>query len=282
MKLGFSACNFPHRNLAENIRYAGAEGFDFVEAHGQPFAMSLLSAPDYGRKTAALLRREGVEMTVHHALPDPCKEEACAAFRTQMQALHAFAAESPETVILSFDTWVDRTASLPQLLFALQRFSDLPIAVLTEDFPLNSRDLALWQAAAAYPRYGLLCDVGHMNVRLCDTGNQPIWCLYNEGENLPLPAGDNTPQAFAFALAKKPLPIRQLHLHNNDGTKDDHRALSDGTADYAAIAAELKKLGFDGYADLELSPTIHGVTGAAADAQLLADRDLWRTLWDRA
>ncbi len=40
------------------------------------------------------------------------------------------------------------------------------------------------------------------------------------------------------------------------------------------------KLGFDGYADLELSPTIHGITGAEADRLLLRDRDLWRQYWE--
>ena len=69
-------------------------------------------------------------------------------------------------------------------------------------------------------------------------------------------------------------------MHNNDGTKDNHRALDDGTADFAGVAKELRKLGWDGIVILEASPTIHGITGDAADRFLEKDTALWRAYWN--
>ena len=277
MKLGFSACNYPHRSLYENLDYARAHGFDFVEAYGP--AVDHLLASGEGDILAARIEKT-VPITIHHALPDPANAEKVARFRSAMDAVCAWVKKHPALVlVLSFDTWVKRPESLDNLLYVLCLFRDVPLPVATEDYPLNAADARVWEAAMAYPNYRLLSDLGHTNVRLSDTGDQPIWCLYNEGENLPLPAGNNSPEAFRNSLKRKPLPIVELHVHNNSGQKDEHRALSDGTADYAGIVPILKELGYDGLVTLECSPTIHDCKGEKADEWLHADAALWRRLW---
>ena len=161
----------------------------------------------------------------------------------------------------------------------LELFKDTTLPIATEDYPLNAEDAKDWEECFAYPNYCLLSDLGHTNVRLCDVGDQKTWCLWNEGENLPLPRGVNTPEAFANALKRKPLPVVQLHVHNNDGKGDQHNGLEDGNADFAGIAKELKALGWDGIVILEGSPAIHKITGDDADRFLEKDTAKWRKWW---
>ncbi len=273
MKIGFSACNFPHRNLIENIAFAKDHGFDFVEAYAPHVDQAL--AEDGGAALTAALKEYGMEMTVHHALPPLDNPEKQEAFRRSVTAIHEWVRRDHPIADLSFDTWVDRLPSLPTVLWVLELFSDTDLPILTEDYPLNDREAKLWEAACRYPNFGLLSDLGHTNVRLGGK-EKNMWCL-NENEGAPLPPGDNSVEAFRNAYRRKPRRVHQLHLHNNWGEKDDHRSFMDGSADFEAIARMLVEEGFDGYADLELSPTIHGVLGEDADRMLLEDFALWKT-----
>ena len=280
MKLGFSSCCYPHRSLLDSIPYAAEHGFDFVECTNVQID-DVLRTPQSAGMLADRLRAHQRGLSIHHALPQPNDEAKVAAFRQSIRAIHAWISANPGLVwILSFDTWVDRQASLPLLLHVLERFKDMDLPVATEDYPLNSRDAQAWRQAMAYPNYRLLSDLAHTNVRLCDTGAQKVWCLKNEGENLPLPPGDNSPQAFEYALRKKPLPIAEIHVHNNNGLQDQHLGINDGTADFAKIVPVLKKIGFDGLVNIEITPTIHGIHGVDADKLLLENRDIWNRLWN--
>ncbi len=278
MKIGFSTCNYPYRPLPDSLLFAKEHGFDFVEVMGSDLDRQI--AADGGARLAASLRKHGLEMTVHHALPDPDDEEKVAVFRDSVRSIRAFQERERVVSVLSLDTWVNREKSLDNILLVLELFKDSGVPVLTEDFPLNGRQAEMWREALRYPNYGLLSDLGHTNVRL--TGrDENMWCL-NEDEGAPLPRGDNSPEAFRNALTKKPLPVMQIHVHNNHGVVDDHRDLTDGTADFAAIARVLKDIGFDGYVDLEVSPTIHGHNAVQSDQMLLNDLRLWKDFWGRA
>ena len=279
MKLGFSSCCYPHRNLLENLLFAKEQGFDFVECMNIHIDEILQSA-DLTETLNNRLRELPMGLTIHHALPPPDNDGKVAVFKQSIQRIYAWlTANSGLAQVLSFDTWVDRQASLPLLLWVLEMFKDMDIPIATEDYPLNARDAESWKEAMAYPHFCILSDLAHTNVRLCDTGDQKIWCLWNEGENLPLPAGDNSAEAFENALRKKPRPSVEIHIHNNNGLQDQHLSISDGTADYSKIVPVLKKIGFDGLVNIETTPTIHGIFGEEADKILLADRDLWRELW---
>ena len=277
MKLGFSSCNQPQRDFYGNMRYSKERGYECIEAFGPQ--IDAILAEGRGDELAAL-SAETVPFTVHHITPptDPEKKED---FRQRMRRIHEFHLKHPHCIlVLSFDTWAQRDLIKDSILYVLDLFSDTSLPIATEDYPLNAKDAEDYKECLAYPNYCLLSDLGHTNVRLSDTGEQKTWCLWNEGENLPLPAGVNTPEAFANAMKRKPLPVVQVHVHNNDGTKDNHRALDDGTADFAGVAKELRKLGWDGIVILEASPTIHGITGDAADRFLEKDTALWRSYWN--
>jgi len=133
-----------------------------------------------------------------------------------------------------------------------------------EDFPLDEMALAHYRAALeplpASPRYGILIDVGHLNMRRHGA-------RYFAG----LSVGQY--------LARVPVPIVEVHLHDNDGTRDAHAPFGQGNVDFAAVVAGLKAAGFDGVATVEVAPGLHGAS-PDEDLPRLADAAAtWRKLW---
>ena len=280
MKIGFSSGNLIHRDLLGNIAFSGEHGFSFIEMNAADVFARQVRDPDYAKRLEEQLNRHGVTLTVHSALPDPRDPKKTEAFQDTVRYLYDWILQYPGICeLLSFDTWVNREKSLPFLLWVLDLFKDTDQLLATEDYPLNPKDADHWKTAMDYPNYRLLMDLGHTNVRLTDTGDQQIWCLRNEGENWPLAPGDNSPEAFGHAIAKKPLPIAEVHLHNNNGLADQHAFLSNGTADFRSIANVLKRSGFDGLVDLEVIPHLHQQFDADADACILREKALWEEYW---
>lgn len=277
MKLGYSQCHFPHRGVTENIEYAKANGFDFLEGYIWDIFHVLETDP---QSITNALNQTGLELTIHHGLVKPEDTEKVDLFRRTIDVIYEWVKNGGPLNILSFDTWVDRKTSFPLLLEVLEKFSDTDVLILTEDCPVNKQQLEMWKPVTQYKNFGLLLDLGHMNVRLTDTGNHSTWCLRHEGDSSPSPVGDNSPEAFYHALLNKDFPIYQLHVHNNDGLHDLHHSIKDGTADYPGIVRALKKIGFDGWVDLEFNPGLPDVTGEAADKKLLAEAAYWNKLWN--
>ena len=158
--------------------------------------------------------------------------------------------------------WGDRKACIPKMLQTVKLFAGSGAAIAFEDVPLNGEEAAWFSDFPAGGDYGLLADLGHMNLRLSK-------------------AGDNSPEAFAQAYAALPLHVYELHLHNNDGVKDMHDMMWNGTMDYAAVAAQLHRAHFDGVFTIESVPGWHGMTGNDADAAIFRCRDYWQELWTR-
>jgi sugar phosphate isomerase/epimerase len=122
-----------------------------------------------------------------------------------------------------------------------------------EDFPRDARARDFFRQALAplldSPRLGILIDLGHMhfwlNSRPCYRGV--------------------TPKQY---IAGVPLRIREVHVHDNDGTSDAHRPLGEGTMDIAAVARALRAVGFDGVCTVEV---VEGERGSAPDVAQMAD-----------
>jgi len=277
VKLGYSQCHFPHRSVVENIEFAKENGFDFMEGYIWDVFPVLEENPE--SLTEALLQT-GMGLTIHHGLVLPENTEKADLFRRSIDVIYDWVKQGGPLNILSFDTWVDREKSFPLLLEVLEKFADTNVFILTEDCPVSKNHLKLWEPVTAYKNFGLLLDLGHMNVRLTDTGKNPTWCLRHEGDSAPSPMGDNSPEAFYHTLCNKDFPIYQLHVHNNDGYHDLHRSIKDGTADYEGIVSALKRIGFDGWVDLEFNPGLPEVVGEAADQKLLAEAAYWNKIWN--
>ncbi len=130
-----------------------------------------------------------------------------------------------------------------------------------EDFPLDAEALRYYADDLApvrsHPRFGMLVDLGHLNLRIRRSGH---W----QGQ---------TPAAYLQAL---PLPVIEVHVHDNDGTRDLHQPIGDGNADLSAMAEALRDLGFDGVSTIEIAPGFHGSNGPTDTPKAVASRDTWQ------
>ena len=142
---------------------------------------------------------------------------------------------------------------------ARSRGTDLRFGV--EDFPLDGetieehrRDL---QPLLACPRYGMLIDVGHMNIRRhgADSGS------------------------VQECLARAPRPVIEVHLHDNAGQKDSHGHFGFGNIRFEDVASGLAAIGFDGVATIEIGPSLHGSTPSASRPRVAESLAVWRRLW---
>ncbi len=132
-----------------------------------------------------------------------------------------------------------------------------------EDFPLDEEALRYYmqvlQPLLPLPGYGILLDLGHLNIR-CH--KEP----YFQGLNA------------AEYIRRVPLPIHEIHIHDNDGERDEHRHLGEGTCDFKGAAQGLREKSFAGICTLEVAPALHGATPQAEWEGLAASLHLWRTL----
>lgn len=141
--------------------------------------------------------------------------------------------------------------------------TELKIAV--EDFPLDRAALDFYRDDLApvldHPWYGILVDVGHLNMRVRQEG-------YFEGQS---------PEEYIAAV---PLPIVEVHIHDNNGAKDEHGHIGLGNCDFAAVAAALKQVGFQGVSTIEIAPSFHGSTPAESKPDAKASLETWKALWE--
>jgi sugar phosphate isomerase/epimerase len=120
-----------------------------------------------------------------------------------------------------------------------------------EDFPRDRLAMGFFAQDLApllgLPRFGILIDLGHMH----------FWLHAR-----PYYSGVS-PEQF---LANVPVPITEVHVHDNDGTADQHRPLGTGTNDIDAAVRGLRAAGFDGVCTVE----VHVPSGADRLADAMA------------
>ena len=120
-------------------------------------------------------------------------------------------------VVVAFgteDLWdIRRTRRLSQLG---QVFSDRLREEIRERLGASYSPVAHHWPSRAYEGYGMLIDVGHMNMRLHGEA-------YFAG------------QSVRDYLAAAGRPIFEVHLHDNDGRADQHLPLGRGTIDFSLL-----------------------------------------------
>jgi len=141
--------------------------------------------------------------------------------------------------------------------------TDLRIGV--EDFPLDQAGLDYYRAGLepllGSERYGMLVDVGHLNMRLRK------WPCY-EGASV------------GEYLARLPLPVWEVHLHDNNGERDEHGHLGLGNIDFGQVATGLKAIGFAGVSTIEIAPGFHGASPQESKPRSAESLRQWKGLWD--
>jgi len=166
---------------------------------------------------------------------------------------------TPEGVrVPDFDT-ISR--EVPRLLGV---FRGTGIRVLLEDLPTNSEDadsLQSWREQEPQP--GMLLDLGHMNLRL------------RRPQQGPLPPISAAVERFIEGI---PWQIAELHVHSNDGSKDQHAPPYAPNADLGAAARALRRVGFRGISTIELVPAWCGLAEEEILPACRRSLDYWREL----
>lgn len=275
MKMGVSIVHYPHRNVYENIKFFAENGFDAIEFYGPDFYEKVKDSKT-GKVLAETIEKSNVSASVHHIIPKPENKEACESFYEEMKTMKKWQEEYGLLDVLSFDVWiVDRSSVTQMLQYAIDTFAGTGTKIAFEDFPLNTYELVK-SGLNFSDESGILMDFGHTNARLCTVGINDNCFLANKGEGAPLAPGDNSVEAFRMAFLKKPLPVYELHLHNNNGIEDQHGFIENGTADFCGIAKMLKEVGFKGMAVLEMNPALHGKTDSEADKATFESLKNWK------
>lgn len=146
----------------------------------------------------------------------------------------------------------------------LSIFAGTGVRILLEDCPIFQ-----WQAermkslAQKHSHLGILVDLGHMNLRLREPRHEPQ----------PLKPG-----AVESYLKGIPYEIVELHVHSNDGTKDQHAPPYAPNADLATAAKILREIGFKGISTIELVPAWCGMQPEEIMPACRKSLDYWANL----
>jgi sugar phosphate isomerase/epimerase len=217
------------------------------------------------REAVSLLRERGYGATVHCGL-DIAPEMISRFLELLGGSLLCitFDRASTETSIGSlYDIKTVRAA----LADVAERTGGSKVLFGVEDFPLDAAALEHFRAGlepfVSNERFGTLIDLGHLNYRLRSVD---YW-------------RDITPEEYIAAV---PVPIIEIHVHDNDGVRDDHAYIGYGNGDFEAMARGLRAIGFDGVSTIEVCRQGH--QSAPAEARLSACRSLeaWRAALDKA
>ena len=134
-----------------------------------------------------------------------------------------------------------------------------------EDFPETAAAFRFYREnlapLAATSRFGILVDVGHLNLSRRQYGYHT----------------DVTTEEYFAGL---PLPLLEVHLSDNHGKRDEHLPLGAGDIDFHAVARGLAQLGFDGLSTIEIVPSQHGGDYEQLLSQTLESLAFWRGMAD--
>lgn len=133
-----------------------------------------------------------------------------------------------------------------------------------EDWPRNPEQTEAVADLTAYSHFGILIDLGHMNMR--------IW--EDRGRDEPFPVKDA--QHYFDNIT---LPINELHVHNNNGIKDQHAPLDMGNADLEAMAGMLRRRGTTCISTIEIVPAWSGLNEEEGLKAAEESLTLWRQLF---
>jgi len=250
VKYGWAIWNMHGCSQAAKCRLARELDLDFVSFNTSPLKWAG-KHPGEPAATPALLAELDLGWTVHAGLADTNDADAKARLVGSFEETIAFAAEAGAPLCVSFDPvcpgekpdkHYDAEATARALELAFEVLAPLKAGLALENSPRNCRPEDLAEVAGGFPELGLLLDFGHLNMHL--------------GADAAL---------FGGYVAALPLPILDLHLHDNDGVADQHLALGEGRLPLAELGAALRARGYDGPATMEVWPHGEGLDAAVPE-----------------
>lgn len=230
-------------SLADVLPVMAEAGMMRVESRSRGIDWTSADRHHSRRETAAALAATGVKLhTVHSPFgPDVdwCASDAGAARAAQaiMEYVIPTSAELGARLAVIHPSRGDETETPDEMRARVQAGLEklLPMAeaagihLALENMP--------WSEQSAAQLAPLIREVGSPRLGAClDTGHA------NMGEGV-------TEAAAAFGSA-----IKHLHIHDNHGKSDEHLIPPNGTVDWPAFCAALKKTAFSGPLNFELRP----------------------------
>lgn len=250
----------PETRVIDLIREFVASGYNTISLSSSQFRRNNNHETE---AVADIVHSEGLGVTIH-----------CAFDFGAQGVQHARELFGDHLLAVTFDplmqyeprgTFYDTATMMPTVSQILSATEGSTLRVGVEDFPLDLSAVQFYHddltELMANPRYGMLLDVGHLNIRLRA-------CRYFAGMSV---------RDYIRAI---PVPIIEVHLHDNHGIRDEHGPFGQGTVDFAGIASALRQVGFSGVSTVEIAPSLHNSTPAMAKPHAHAALAKWRTLWE--
>jgi sugar phosphate isomerase/epimerase len=247
VKFGWAIWNMRggSQSQADRCRLARELGLDFVSFNTSPLHWSH-SHPGGEAASPGLLAELRLAWTVHAGLSPALRGET--AF---LDEIRDFAEGAGPPLAVSFDPVLlgekpDKRYGSDLTVEALETagraLAGLETVLALENSPRNCAPELFVPVVERCPGLGMLLDTGHLNMFL--------------GAD---PAGIDS---YLDAL---PLPIVDLHIHDNDGERDRHDPLGSGTLPYGRLFAALRSRGYDGLATLEVCPGLESLRPDSAE-----------------
>jgi sugar phosphate isomerase/epimerase len=241
MHLAIATWNIAAPSMAAKLAYVHGLGFEAVSFL---YTAPPPDADDIGADLHALLEQYDLHVLVHGAIGDCAHAEQRPAVCEQIAQVARFQQETGRVRAMNFDPGYRTTArnhrcydadgSASVLEEALTVLTPLGVKVGIENWVINY-ELAhyeLLKQRLGDASLGMLLDLGHLNI------------AHRSGllDGLP-PAG---------YIKSLPLPVWEIHVHDNDGISDKHRFLGSGNIEIEPMAQALLEIGFDGYVTVEV------------------------------
>ena len=280
MKNGLAIWHYPHRTLTENVIHF-SKMLDSVSVLGSHFVEACRQ--DGGAALYEALCVHHPVLTVHHKLPSTHGEKDVAAFNEDIALCARWQKRYGLLATLSFDVpQTIRDNIYPYLKTVMEAFAGEKTRIAVEDFGLTEEELCQLDLLRGNLQFGFLLDIGHLTMRLHDSHWKTGKTLFTfsrlecPSRKLDTPV---TREDYREAIANKPFPIVEIHMHTNDGIRDMHWFLDnpEGVVDSQMIADLLNELHYDDVLTIESAP---GFMFPCAGEE--ADRGIERTiaLWD--
>lgn len=239
---GIATWNYAWGSLAERIERFAAMGYNAVSliaSDARALADGLMPDVD------DVIRRHSLNVAIHGGIARAPEDETVSDFQAWLRwhertgllrTVNYDAARSEEPDgSRGYDSGYMRRV----LHTLLELSADTGVTVGVEDWPRTAEHMSTVEDLLAYPHYGVLIDLGHLNMRIRGNGDLD---------------GASFADAASAYLAGFTLPVNELHVHNNNGQKDQHGPPAVGTADMAALARMLGTMNVRGPSTIEIVP----------------------------
>lgn len=252
-RIGIAVWNFPGDDLMAKVRTFAEMGYNAASVQGE--FLDAFSPDDFTAGGDALHELD-LLLTVHTGFVSADGAVSRDVVCSQAERILSWHASMGRVACLTYDApWkeispgayrIDPTAIAETFEEVLLMSSGSGVRVALEDWPLRAEDMeecAGWPQK--YPHWGVLIGLGHMNMRL------------REPKDSPRPIAPGATEAYLRAI---PAQIVELHVHSNNGTRDQHAPPYMGNTEMASAARALRDVSFGGISTIEMVPSWCGLS----------------------